>query len=361
MTLCSLPLGGKSRLERGETMTESLKQHSTWRMAHSNAKNYKAQGKRCKAQKEVFLCALCVSVVKFGLLVSVIAFILPMKSFSAETVKLRYVQSIYFDDKGGSIKQPEGVACNDKSVLIVGDTGNGRLLRYTFQDKSIAAGNEIKIPQLSYPIRVQMNSKGEIFGLDGKQRRIVRLTPKGEFKDYLSPEGLPSPSSFVPRSFKIDPNDHVYMLDIFSERVLVIAPDGKYQKHIAFPKSYGFFSDLAVDPKGRIFLIDSIRKTVFAAQKDSKEFAPLTGSLKEYLSFPTYITTDHRGRIFVVDENGSGIVILGQDGSFQGRQLSMGWNEGLLSFPSQICINDKEEVFIADRGNSRVQVFTVVK
>ena len=52
-----------------------------------------------------------------------------MKSFSAETVKFKYLQSVYFDDKGGRHKQPEGVACNEKSVLVVGDTGNGRLLR----------------------------------------------------------------------------------------------------------------------------------------------------------------------------------------------------------------------------------------
>jgi hypothetical protein len=289
------------------------------------------------------------------------AVLLPTKSFSAETAKLRYSQSIYFDDRGGGLKQPEGVACNDKSVLIVGDTGNGRLLRYTVQDKNIQAGNEMKIPQLSNPIRVQMNSKGEIFGLDGKQRRIVRLSPAGEFKDYLNPEGVPSPSSFIPRSFKIDPNDRFYILDIFSERVLVIGSDGKYQRHIAFPKSYGFFSDLAADPKGSVLLIDSVKKMVFAAQRDSKEFVPLTGPLKQYANFPTYITTDNRGMIYVVDENGSGIVFLGQDGSFLGRQLNMGWNEGLLYFPSQMCVNDKGEVFIADRGNSRIQIFTLVK
>ena len=284
-----------------------------------------------------------------------------MKSFGAEAAKLRYAQSIYFDDKGGGLKQPEGVACNDKSVLVVGDTGNARLLRYTFQDKTVAGGNEIKIPQLSNPIRIQMNSKGEIFGLDGKTRRIARLGPAGEFKDYLSPEGLPSPSSFIPRSFKIDSNDLSYILDIFSERVLVIGSDGKYQRQIAFPKNYGFFSDLAVDPKGSVLIIDSVKKVMFAAQKDTKEFSPLGGSLKEYLSFPAYITTDSRGTIYVVDESGSGIVILGPDGSFLGRQLNVGWNEGLLNYPSQICFNEKGEVFIADRGNSRIQIFNLIK
>jgi hypothetical protein len=296
---------------------------------------------------------------KLALIIGLLS--LPFLSFGAETAKFRHIQSVYFDDRGTGMKQPEGVACNDNATVVVGDTGNGRLLRYTFQDRSVKAGAEIKVAQLSNPIRVQMNSKGEIFALDGKQRRIVRLGPSGEFKDYLTPEGLPSPSSFVPRSFKVHGNDNIYILDIFSGRVLVVAPDGKYQRHIPFPKNFGFFSDLAVDPKGSILLIDSIKRMVFAAQKDAKEFSPLGGNLKEYLSFPTYITTDARGTIYVVDENGAGIVILGPDGSFLGRQLTMGWNEGLLYYPSQICINDKGETFIADRGNNRVQIFNMVK
>jgi len=287
--------------------------------------------------------------------------VFPMKSFSAETVKFRYLQSVYVDDKGGTIKQPEGVACNEKSLLIVGDTGNDRLVRYTFLEKSLKAGTEIKIPELSNPIRIQINSAGEIFALDGKRRRVVRLTPEGAFKGYVDPEGVPSPSSYVPRSFKIDRSNHIYVLDIFSSRVLVLNPQGKYQRQIPFPKDYGFFSDLAVDSKGTLLLVDCVKAMVFSAAKDSDSFSPLTKNLREYLNFPTSITTDHRGTIYIVDENGGGIVILGQDGSYQGRQLNLGWNEGLLYFPSQMCVNEKGEVFIADRGNSRVQIFTLVK
>jgi len=285
----------------------------------------------------------------------------PMKSFSAETVKFKYLQSIYFDDRGGGLKQPEGVACNEKSDVVIGDTGNDRLLRYTLEEKNLKAGTEIKIPELSNPIRVQMNSKGEIFVLDGKRRRVVRLNPDGSFKGYVDPEGVPSPSAFVPRSFKVDRNDNIYILDIFTGRVLVLNPEGKYQKQIQFPKDYEFFSDLAIDSRGNILLIDCIKAMVFSATKDSNSFFPLTRSLREYLDFPTSLTTDKRGTIYIVDQNGSGIVILGQDGSYLGRQLTMGWTEGLLYFPSQMCVNEKGEVFIADRGNSRVQIFTLVK
>ena len=285
----------------------------------------------------------------------------PIKVFGAENVRFKYVLSVYSDEKGIGLKQPEGVACTGQSLLIVADTGENRLLTYTFEDRSLKGRAEIKVPELSNPIRVQMNSKGEIFALDGKKRRIVHLSPKGEFKGYLDPEGLPSPSAFVPRSFKIDASDAIYILDVFLGRVLVLTHDGKYRKQIEFPKEYGFFSDLAVDLKGNILLIDCVKARISSATKDSGSFSPFTESLKNVLNFPTSITTDPRGRIYITDENSSSIVILGQDGSFLGRQLTMGWNEGLLYYPSQMCINERGEVFIADRGNSRIQIFTVVK
>ncbi len=287
--------------------------------------------------------------------------VLPFNSFGAETIKLKFLQSAYTDAKGGGFKEPEGVASNEKSVLIIADTGNDRLLQYTFQEKLLKGGTEIKIPQLSSPIRIQINSKGEIFALDGMKRRIVKISTDGAFKGYVDAEGIPSPSVFVPRSFKIDSNDNIYILDVFAGRVLTVSPEGKYQKQILFPKEYGFFSDLSVDSRGNILLIDCVKAMVFSAPKDANSFSPLTKSLREYLDFPTSLTTDNRGTIFVVDEDGSGIVMLGRDGSFMGRQLSKGWNEGLLYFPSQISVSEKGEVFIADRGNSRVQIFSLTK
>ncbi len=285
----------------------------------------------------------------------------PPDALGAERVRLRHVTSIYFDEKGAGIKNPEGVACSGATTLIVADTGNGRLLRYTVDGRNVRPAGEIRAPQVSYPIRVQTNSAGDIFVLDGKQRRIARFGPGGEFKGYVSPEGVPPPTGFVPRSVKIDRTDNIYGLDVFSARVLVFGPEGKFQRQLEFPNDYGFFSDLVVDFKGSVFLLDSVKARVFVAAKDAKTFTPLTPSLREHLSFPTSVTTDSRGGLYVVDENGAGIVLLGQDGSFLGRQLAMGWNEGLLYYPSQICLNDTGDVFIADRGNSRVQVFSVVR
>jgi hypothetical protein len=295
--------------------------------------------------------------------VLIVAFVV-LSSFDAlgaERTRLRHVTSIYFDEKGAGLKNPEGVACNDASTLIIGDTNNGRLLRYTTENRTVRPIGEIRAPQIPYPVRVQINSKGDIFALDGKQRRIARFGAGGQFRDFVTPEGAPPAGGFIPRSFKVDRNDNLYILDVFSARVLVLGPEGKFQRQLDFPTEYGFFSDLAVDFKGAVLLLDSVKARVSIGAQGAKTFTPLTPSLREHLSFPTYLATDSRGGLYVVDENGAGIVLLGQDGSFLGRQLAMGWNEGLLYYPSQVCLNEQGDVFIADRGNSRVQIFSVVK
>jgi hypothetical protein len=289
-----------------------------------------------------------------------IFFFQPPISEGAE--KFRYLTSIYSDDKGLPLKQPEGAACSGESLLIVGDSGNGRLLSYSIKDRTIEAGTtEIEATQLHYPVKTEINSRGEIYTLDRKQRSIVRFSPAGEFRGYLQPVGIPSPSAYVPRSFTIDKNDNIYILDILAERVLILDSSGKYRGQIRFPDHYGFFCDVAVDFRGTVLLVDGVDGIVFSAGKGSSTFSTLTGSLKEYVRFPDSLTTDDRGRIYLVDRNGGKIIILGQDGSFLSRQSGMGWKEGSLNYPTQMCINKKGEIFVADTRNSRIQMFELVE
>lgn len=278
---------------------------------------------------------------------------------AAEAIKLRLMAPIYVDGKGSGIKQPEGVSCRGNSLLLA-DTGNGRILRYTIAGETWTPGAEIVLPQLPYPIRVEANSKGEIFALDGKLRRIARISLSGEFQGYVNPAGELQ-GAVVPRSFRIDRNDNLIVLDVFSARVLVLDPSGKVLRQIPFPKEYGFFSDLAVDGGGNIFLIDSVQRRVYAAAKNSSTITPLSESMKEEALFPTSIATDNKGTIFVVDQNGSGILLVAQDGTFRGRRLSMGWKEGFLRYPSQMCISESGNAFIADRENNRIEAFLITE
>src|SRR5574341_1031680 len=94
--------------------------------------------------------------------------LLPVTAFGAEAVRLRPIGSIYSDVAGSGILEPEGVGCG-RLTITVADTGHGRLQQYTLSEGTIKPGTEMRVAQLSYPQRVRMNSKGDIFVLDGKQ------------------------------------------------------------------------------------------------------------------------------------------------------------------------------------------------
>ena len=210
-------------------------------------------------------------------------------------------------------------------------------------------------------MQVHFSSKGEIMVLDGQSRSIVRLDPEGKMLGVVKPQGVPNGSTLMVRAFALDSENNMYLLDLFGKRVIVINPAGAFQREIPLPKKGRGFSDVALDPRGTVFVLDSVEAVIHAAAKGAQTFSPLTNDLRQYATFPTNITPDGRGGLLVVDRNGAGIVMVGQDGSYRGRQLNMGWKPGLLYYPCQLCLTDTDEAVIADRDNSRVQIFRMVR
>jgi DNA-binding beta-propeller fold protein YncE len=291
--------------------------------------------------------------------VTLVALFSYANAFAEGPVKLIPAGSIYTDGKETGLSQTEGVDCGRASAIVVSDSGNGRVLQYSIDNNSIVPLREFRFPQVSYPVRARWNSKGEILVLDGKTRRIARISTAGEFAGFIEISGAPGSGTLVPKNFVVDGKDTLYVLDVYSGRVILTGPEGNYLSEVAFPARYGFISDMTVDASGTIYLVDGIEGKIYSAPRDARVVTLFAKGLKDYCDFPAGIAADEKGHIFVVDRNGSRIVVLGKDGSFQGQQLGMGWKEGLLRYPSQICLNNRGKAFIADSGNNRVQVFTV--
>jgi len=288
-----------------------------------------------------------------------IVLLLPLHAFGAEEIRFKHESSLYADEKGVGLNQPEGVACsNDR--LAVADTGNGRLVLFTLQGGEFKGGTEIRLSQVLYPIRIVRNSSGDLFVLDGKQRKVARLSADGSFKQYVELSGLPVEGMVIPAGISLDGNGLLYLLDIQGSRVLVFTDDGKYQRQIVLPKDYGFIADLAVNSKGTVFLLDSVHAMVYSTAKDPAVFLPVTERLKDDMTFPSNIIVDDKGLMYISDQNNGNIVVVNQDGTIR-RLFSTGWKEGALRYPTQLCINSNGDLFVADRANSRIQKFIPLK
>jgi hypothetical protein len=278
----------------------------------------------------------------------------------AQSLALRPEVAVYHDTKEVALKAPEGVACREDGTVIVADTGNGRLLRFTWKDGILSAATELKVAQVTAPGDVQLDANGAGFlVLDRKEKRIARVDAAGSLAGWLDPKGL-TKGSVVAVSFSVGPDGEVAVLDGAASVVLVLDPDGTVKRKLPLPRDGAVFTAVAVGANGTVYAADAVAARVWSAPKDAKELKPFTEPLKGYMNFPGHLLATSRGLV-LVDQNGSGLVVVGQDGSYLGRQLSMGWSAGFVYYPGQICITGAGEVFVADRGNNRLQVFSAAR
>jgi sugar lactone lactonase YvrE len=251
----------------------------------------------------------------------------------------------------------EGVACDAQGTVVVADTGNRRLVTYTWRGGNLEGGTALRVPQLTHPVRLQIDSKGFVLALDRRSRRILRVDASGAAAGFLEPKG--TSGGFTPAAFKLDAADRAYVLDVAARKVLVLAPDGGVTRELPLPAGGTAVTDVAVDAGGKVYVVDAVTATLYAAAPDEKAFKAISASLKDRISFPGYLAVDARGRLFVVDQHGSAVVRMGTDGTFQGRDLAWGVADGALDYPGQLCFTESGEVVVADRNNDRVQVFAL--
>lgn len=279
-----------------------------------------------------------------------------LSAFGADVIKFKPLGAAYQDNNNIPLRSPEGIACG-KNMLIAADTGNGRLVRFDIINDGLQNGVEIKVEQLSQPVRIKSSTKGDLLVLDGKSRKIAKISSSGSFQGYVDPQKVQAPEDFVLRSMAVDSKDSIYLVDILGERVLVLDAAGVSQRQIPFPKGYGYIMDVTVDGSGNVFIVDSMKSQVFKAAPAEQNFTVITKDLDDYLYFAVSIETDAQGRIYLLDQNDNGVVVLNRDGKFFGRYLSTGWKVGQIYYPGQGCLSENGYYAIADRNNNRIQLF----
>jgi hypothetical protein len=291
---------------------------------------------------------------RIPLALAALAALLLAPTVGADPLTLRFKGAIYQDDKEGAIRDPEGVACAE-GTLWVADTGNARLVKFGLQNGLPVSATVVKHAELQQPTALEVDAKGTVWVLDRKARKIGRVNPDGAFGGWLEVKGVETPSAIVPLAFKVDATGGVVLLDGPSRKVLVLNPAGMVVRTLPLPP--GDFVDVAGEAAGAIYAVDATASAVWSAEKGATAFKPLTKGMKDVLVFPSTITDTGKGVLVIADKHGHGIVLVGVDGTFQGRQLDMGWNEGVVYYPAEICMGAGGDLYVADRGNSRIQVF----
>lgn len=169
---------------------------------------------------------------------------------------------------------PAGLAVAKDGTVAVADTGGNRVV--VFSPDGQTRGEPItSTPQgkLVQPTDAAFDAKGNIYvvqptGPNGKGT-LYRFDPDGKYQTAWVITSVPSTTD-TPR-LAVGPDGRVYLSDIENGHLIAYDPDGKKATPLAFAAGdtdrFRRIGNIAVDEKGRIFVMDVDAALVYRLEK----------------------------------------------------------------------------------------------
>lgn len=267
-----------------------------------------------------------------------------------------------------SIGTPHGVAA-DADVLAVADSGRGLVHLLDLQRRRYRAVAAAGKAVLRCPIGVALDGAGGVFVSDSALARVFRLSLRGEvLGEVETPWVRPTGIAYDRRRRLL----HVVDTGVHAVRVFAVEPSGFRLVRTLGARgegrgSFNFPTHVALGPDGTAYVTDSLNHRVQIFGPDGR----LTGSFGQAgdgtgdFAKAKGVALDARGHVYVVDSLYDVVQVFDQSGRFllafggSGRTAG-GRPDGLLWLPTGIVIGHEDRIYVADSGNSRIQVYRYV-
>ena len=246
------------------------------------------------------------------------------------------------------IHSPEGgeywaVAVNNNGLLAVTDEGNkcvhlltkeGALVRSI--GKGVICGDLLS--------GVAFDLKGNVWVTDSENNKVVKLSQNGRLLQTIARAGS---NLSRPRGVSVGPDGLIYICDNRNHRVTVHNEDGKFMFDFgSFGSGPGCFDrpgDIAFGSDGQVYVSDegngriSVWSTMGTFVRDFGTTGPglIAGTCDKHLVVISYAI--HKAMVYTLE----------------GERVHMFDGKGY----GGTCVDDSNEVYVADRLNRRVLVF----
>lgn len=283
-------------------------------------------------------------------------------SLSAEmqTFMLRPVMTLEGDLYAGPLHGPEWVHYDPiHREIWVADTRNNRISVYAADGTSLFSFSSRRY--LREPRQVLTDPKGRVLVLENDRSRIRLFNYRGVYLGHLVPTSLPEKAQIAAIAF--DPDGLLYVGEMRSAEIFVYEyPALKLKRRFGSrgdeEGQFLSIAAIAVDAS-HIYVLDHVG---LAVQIFNKRGELIRGWGRHAMgganfSLPNGIAVDAKGRIIVVDSLRHDIKYFDLDGRFIGHFGGAGRRAGAISFPTAVAVSADGHVYVSERGNSRVQVF----
>ena len=258
------------------------------------------------------------------------------------------------------VGEPWGVAINQRGEVVVTNpcihvfSPSGEKLR---SFGTCGSGKE----QFATPYGVAMDGEGNILVADTWNHRIQKFTAEGQFLTAVGTKGS-GPLQFL-HPIDITISDKVYVVDLGNHRVQVLNPDLTFS-HTFGKKGSGkgqfqYPRGIACDSTGKVYVTDrdNHRIQVFTAEGKFLRMFGQCGQGRGELYQPIGITIDTSGIVYVSDGVNNDVSLFTSEGQFVTSFGRRGDGLGEFQLSTGLALDSSGVLYVCDTRNHRVQLF----
>ena len=277
----------------------------------------------------------------------------------------------------GQFRHPAGLFVDLQNKIYAVDTRNKRLqiLQNTvpqgtlppLQDTFVSMIDYIEtIPANTYVSDLQINPTGDLLALSDRNDFLVIHGPVNQ---VVGTSGRQEGQFSEPAALDCGPDGRIYVADTRNSRIQVFDQEGKFE--LAFGERGGKTGQLdapegiVVNSSGIIYVADTGNDRIqmfnksgifflsFGSRSRTKKGqVPADGTF----SRPTALALNSKEQLYVLDSGNNRIQIFDEKGKHLASIGKQGDQYRQFDNPVDIALDDEDYLYVADQGNHRIQV-----
>jgi DNA-binding beta-propeller fold protein YncE len=259
----------------------------------------------------------------------------------------------------GQFDSPRGIAVDAKGNILVADTNNGRIEKFspTGTFLSTLATDRIGHGQLAEPNGIAIDHAGNIYVAEvGSNHRVQKLAPDGTF---IAEWKGPDVGFYGPRRIAIGSDDSIYVVDQGRTRIVKFSPDGQVLTVWGGKgNGDGQFDDhtsVALDPRtNKVYVADPRNKRIQVFDSNgrflTKWVIPEWG---QPAGFEDLAIDWQAGRLYASSVHTEAVLIFDLNGTRIGSLTPKPTDK--LDGPSALTLIDRK-LYVLNMGGNRVSV-----
>ena len=252
----------------------------------------------------------------------------------------------------GQFDNPRGIAIDSAGNILVADTDNGRIEKFSQNGTFVTS-----IGPFEAPSGIAIDRAGNIYVAEiGSKNRVQKLGPDGTFIARWTP-GL-----YGPRRIAIGPDDSIYVVDSGDNRIVKLSPDGQmlasWGSEGTGDGQFRGVSSVAIDSgSNKVYVADPVNSRIQVFDSNGKLLTKW--SIPEWakpLGFEDLAVDPDRGRLYASSAHMNVILVF----DFQGNRLGTvrPTPPDKLDGPSALALG-KDKLFVLNTGSPRVSVIVL--